>query len=83
MEFTYQIIANNCNSPKITCEIDGQAVRSAKFLAENLSRAFRDVRVICEQTGEIVYSFYYNDDFKKQSLDEISCLATIKSLLSD
>ena len=56
MEITYKVEANNCNSPRITCEITGQAENSARFLAENLSRAFRDVRVICEQTGEIMYS---------------------------
>ena len=77
MEFTYKVEVNNCNSPKITCEIVGQPSKSAKFLAENLSRAFRDVRVICEQTGEIVYSFYYNDDFKKSTMSQIDCLATI------
>ena len=74
---TYTVSADNCNAPRITCEIKGQTDRSAKFLAENLSRAFRDVRVICEQTGEVMYSFYYNDDFKKSTMSQIDCLATI------
>ena len=81
MEITYKVEANNCNSPRITCEITGQAENSARFLAENLSRAFRDVRVICEQTGEIMYSVYYNDDFKKSTMSQIDCLATICQII--
>ena len=81
METTYKVEVNNCNSPRITCEIAGQPENSARFLAENLSRAFRDVRVICEQTGEIVYSVYYNDDFKKSTMSQIACLDTICKII--
>lgn len=81
MEFTYTVTADNCNHPKITCEITGQTDKSAKFLAENLSRAFREVRVLCEQTGEVVYSFYYNDDFKRPTMLQTECLATICQLI--
>ena len=81
MEFTYKVEANNCNSPRITFEVGGLTDRVSKFIAENLALAFRDVRVTCEQTGEIMYSIYYNDDFKKTTMTEVQCLEIVTNIL--
>ena len=79
-QFTYSVSANNCNSPKITCEVKELTDKAARFLAENLSQAFRDVVVTCEQTGEIMYSVYYNDDFKKTTMTEVECLDVVMNV---
>ena len=83
MPTTYSVKADNCNSPKITYEAQGLAAKSALFLANHLSEAFRNVEVICEQTGEIAYQFYYNDDFHKPRYDEVTCLAIAQNILKD
>ena len=81
METTYRVEASNCNSPRITFEVEGLTDKASKFLVENLSLAFRDVRIICEQTGEIMYSVYYNDEFKKTSMTEAKCLEIVTNIL--
>ena len=80
---TYTVSADNCNSPKITYEVKGLAEKSALFLANHLLEGFRKVDVICEQTGEIVFNIYYNDDFRKPTLTELECLAIAQPIFKD
>ena len=79
---TYEVLADNGNSPKITFQVRGLSKNSAKFLAEHLSQAFRDVRVICDQTGEVMYNVYYNDGFKRTTMKESECIAIAMNILS-
>ena len=47
-EITYKVIADNCNTcPKITYERGGLTKNTARFVATNLSQAFRRVDVLC------------------------------------
>lgn len=80
---TYSVKADNCNAPKITYEVKGLAAKSALFLTNHLTEAFRSVEVVCEQTGEITYQAYYNDDFRKPTMDELTCLSIAQSILKD
>ena len=80
---TYSVSADNCNSPKITYEVKGLPAKSALFLANHLAEGFRDVRVICEQTGEVMFNIYYNDDFRKPSMTELECLAIAQPIFKD
>jgi hypothetical protein len=80
---TYSVKADNCNAPKITYEVKGLAKKSALFLANHLVEAFRNVEVLCEQTGELVYNVYYNDDFRKTTMDELTCLSIAQSIFKD
>ena len=80
---TYVVNANNCNTPKITYEVGGLTAKSALFLANHLTEAFRQVDVTCEQTGEIIFSMYYNDEIRKPTMDERSCLSIAQSIFKD
>ena len=80
---TYSVSADNCNSPKITYEVKGLAEKSALFLANHLTEGFRDVKVVCEQTGEIMFSMYYNDSFRYPSMSELECLAIAQPIFKD
>ena len=80
---TYTVNANNCNAPKITYEVKGLPKKSALFLANHLVEAFRQVDVTCEQTGEILFSMYYNDSFRKPTMDELICLSIAQNILKD
>ena len=80
---TYVVNASNCNAPKITYEVKGLTEKSALFLANHLVEAFRQVDVTCEQTGEIMFSVYYNDDFRKPTMDELTCLSIAQNIFKD
>ena len=80
---TYSVSADNCNAPKITYEVKGLAAKSALFLANHLAEGFRKVDVICEQTGEVVFNIYYNDDFRKPTMTELECLAIAQPIFKD
>ena len=83
MPYTYSVTASNCNAPKITYEVKELSAKSALFLAKHLSEAFRSVEVVCDQTGELTYQFYYNDDFYKPTMDELTCLSITQSIFKD
>ena len=80
---TYTVNANNCNTPKITYEVKELTAKSALFLANHLVEAFRQVDVTCEQTGEIIFSMYYNDEIRKPTMDELTCLSIAQSIFKD
>jgi hypothetical protein len=80
---TYSVKADNCNAPKITYEVKGLTDKSALFLANHLVEAFRKIEVVCEQTGELVYEVYYNDDFRKPTMNELTCLSIAQSIFKD
>ena len=80
---TYVVNASNCNAPKITYEVKGLAEKSALFLANHLVEAFRKIEVVCEQTGELVYDVYYNDDFRKPTMDELTCLSIAQGIFKE
>ena len=83
MPTTYTVSADNCNAPRLTYEVKGLAEKSALFLANHLTEGFRDVKVVCDQTGEVMFSIYYNDDFRKPTLAELECLAVAQSIFKD
>ena len=79
---TYSVSADNCNSPKITYEVKELSAKSALFLANHLAEGFRKVGVVCEQTGEVMFNVYYNDDFHRPSMTELECLALAQPIYS-
>jgi hypothetical protein len=62
----YNVEASN-GGGKVTVEVcyKNLGKNGAKFVADILSKAFRDVRIIVADTGEIMYNIYYADDFAK------------------
>ena len=64
MEITYKVEAK-CNMAKgINVEFKGfDTIQEAFECASTLTMAFPQVDVICEQTGEVMYSQYVSLDF--------------------
>lgn len=75
---TYSVQANNCNHPKITYAEEGLCIEDARIIAYRLSMAFREVIVTCEETGEVMYSYYYTDDFEKPITTEDNCIRCLR-----
>lgn len=58
---TYSVTANNCKGMSVTFSRLG--CLTAKTVAEILSYAFRDLQVVCDQTGEVAYNHYKSPDW--------------------
>ena len=60
----YNVEASN-GGGKVTVEVCYKDLgrSGAKFVAGILSRAFRDVRIIVADTGQVMYNIYYDDEF--------------------
>ena len=64
MEITYKVEAKCNRVSGINVEFKGIGnIETAFTCADNLECAFPMVDVICEQTGEVVYSRYLATDF--------------------
>lgn len=71
MEITYTVNAKcNCMAG-INVEFKGvSSIESAFKCATTLEEAFAIVDIICEQTGEVVYSRYFSTDFFVPTLEK-------------
>ena len=58
MKNTYTVTAKSCENPNVTIEYRELCEECIDECIEELNTAFRSVEVICEQTGEVVYSLY-------------------------
>lgn len=64
MEFTYCMTVKNCEiKPKVESEFSEIPQERVNRAAEFAARNFRDVEIICEQTGEVIFRFYMASDF--------------------
>ena len=64
MEITYSVEAKCNNIAGINVEFKGISnIETAFECADSLECAFPMVDIICEQTGEIVYSHHISTDF--------------------
>ena len=61
---TYTVTANNGNyRPRIEYSRDDLTNDNAKTIAMTLTKAFRNVEVICNETGEVVFTRYISEDW--------------------
>ena len=63
MKNTYTVTAKSCENPNITIEYRELCGECVDECVVELNTAFRSVEVICEQTGEVVYSRYVGADW--------------------
>lgn len=70
MEITYSVEANCNQVAGIVVEFKGIGnIETAFECANNLKCAFPKVTVICDQTGEIVYSCYIANEFFHRTVE--------------
>ena len=63
MKNTYTVTAKSCENPNITIEYEKLCGECIGECIEELETAFRSVEVVCEQTGEVVYTHYVGADW--------------------
>lgn len=82
MNTTYKVVAQNCDTPRYTVEVEGN-----RFFAEAcvhlLTKSFRQVDITDAETGEIVYSFYRSDEWFKPTLSTLTCLELLEALYNE
>lgn len=82
MKYTYTITAKSCENPNITIEYAKLCEECVTECISELELAFRSVEVLCEQTGEIVYSHYVGVDWFNplptygEAIDEVCDIVT-------
>jgi hypothetical protein len=77
----YEVVARNCNTnPKIKYSRKDMTKATAIFVATNLIRGFRQVDILNQDTGEVMYSFYMSDDFFKVELSEYEAMELVDRL---
>jgi hypothetical protein len=77
----YEVVARNCKTnPKIKYSRKDMTKAMAIFVATNLIRGFRQVDILNQDTGEVMYSFYMSDDFFKAELSEYEAMAMVDSM---
>lgn len=80
---TYILEADNCMNPKITVSYRGLDSKTAFRIAKAMGKAFRDIRILCEQTGEVAYNCYYDEDFFAQSFGESEAIDMMWDIMNE
>ena len=60
----YEVVAKNCDTtPRIEYSRKNLTKASAIFVAKNLVRGFRQVDILNQETGEVVFARYESCEF--------------------
>lgn len=76
----YEVVARNCNTnPKIKYSRENLTKATAIFVASNLVRGFRQVDILNQETGEVMFARYESDDFFCGEMSPIEAIALVES----
>ena len=80
----YNVEASN-GGGKVTVEVCYRDLgkNGAKFVAGILSKAFRDVRIINADTGEVMYNIYYYEGFAKPTVSLGNAIEEVDGYLNE
>ena len=76
---TYEVTARNDNFSVTFHNLGACAANSVKAILE---KAFRDISIACEQTGEIAYNHYYDLGWFSAQDTELCAIAEVKRWLA-
>jgi hypothetical protein len=82
-EITYTLEADNCMNPKIAVSYRHLDSKTAFRIAKVMCKAFRDVRIVSEQTGEVAFNCYYDEDFFVQSILENEAIEMMWDIMNE
>lgn len=61
----FSVTANSCEATNISVTFKDLDIHKAKMVAEILEQGFRDVNVVSQETGEVIYSHYVGSEYFK------------------
>lgn len=79
---TFKVVAENCETPHIRIEVEGNRFSAFEY-ANLLTKAFRQVDVYCNETGEVMSNSYISDDWFTPSLSVTECIAILRAKVKD
>ena len=63
MKTTYTVTAKSLDYKNLTVSFGDLSCLKAKTVAEMLGYAFRQIDIVCDQTGEVAYNHYKSPDW--------------------
>ena len=76
----YEVVAKNCDTaPRIEYSRKNLTKATAIFAASNLVRGFRQVDILNQETGEVMFARYESDDFFHGEMSPIETIALVES----
>ena len=76
----YEVVANNCKAnPQIKYSRKNLTKANSIFVASNLTRGFRQVDILNQDTGEVMYTYYMSDEFFKEEMSEYEAMELVDS----
>ena len=82
--YTYTVKADNGqHKPRIEFSHDAVAGHQAKAVALLLTKAFRNVEVLCNETGEVMFHNYVACEWFEPDLEISTVLSVVEDKLDD
>lgn len=83
MKTTYTVTAKSLDYKNLTISFDGLSCLCAKTVCEILGYAFRQIDIICDQTGEVAYNHYKSPDFFARYDSEMAAIQKVVLFLAE
>jgi hypothetical protein len=80
MGFTVE--ASNCDTVRIEVRYPKMSACKANAVFGMLSASFRDVKITSDETGEVMRSAYFSDEFFSKAIPEDECLRIVREYLN-
>ena len=77
----FKVSANNCSRMKITFEVSANSLETALKVADALAQGFCDVDVISNETGEVYYNIYRNQEVMGSHIPEEWAISRVKRII--
>ena len=78
----FKVSANNCSCMKITFEVNVKSLGLALEVADTLAKGFCDVDVISNETGEVYFRMYRNEEVMGDHIPEEWAISRVKRLIA-
>lgn len=80
MSFTVE--ASNCDTIRIDVRYPKMSACKANAVFCLLVASFREVKIVSDETGEVMRSAYWSDEFFSKDMPEDECLCAIREYLN-
>jgi hypothetical protein len=83
MKTTYTVTAKSFDYKNLTVSFSDLHLNGAMAVAEMLGCGFRNIEVVCDQTGEVVYNHYKSPDWFVHIESEMTAIQKVVLFLAE
>ena len=80
MKNSYSITANSCCFPSIELKINGVNWHQMQHYLTIIKRAFREIEILNDDTGEVMLRYYESDEMFSPLLSIGECISAIEDV---